>query len=769
MIDRLLQSHLEPIARDSYRWRLWRSLAKCWAALGLIGLAALLLQHSGGWSSPLTFFALIVAGIVAAALVTRHFRNVPLDYRAVARQIEEQNPELHALLLTAVEQVPLNPSGELNYLQQRVILEALEHHRRSPWAGSMARRNQTARQANWLALLLFAVVLVGLRPHFSIHGTGLWTSAERSNGIAVTPGDTSLERGSPLVVLARFDGRLPAEAELVITPVNENERRVPLMKNLADPVYGGGIPNVKGDLQYRIEYPGGKTRDFKVSVFDYPRLDHADAKITYPAYTGLPEKTIKDTRRVSAVEGSSLDYSFFLNKPVASAKLVAKDQSAVPLLTDSNNATVYHTQVKLDQTRRYELVLVDDAGRTNKLPPEFVLEALKNRPGGIEDRLPARRSARLGAGGNRLLGEASDDYGLRSYGIAYTLADGETKTVELGQKSGPREKRALNYTLPLESLGAQPDQLLSYYLWADDSGPDGQPRRVTSDMYFAEIKPFDEIFREAQSPDAGGDQNNNNDNNNNQGGQQGGQNEQLTEQEKQIVSATWNLKRRENDAKPSAKFKDDVKVIHDAQQAALDQVRQQAGQNEDPRQKTFIDTAAKAMDRAATHLAEAADKNATAPLSSAVSEEQSAYQALLKLSAREYQVARANRNQQQQRGQQQRGGQRAQQQLDQLDLRQTANRYETQRDASSQQQTPEAARAASGHQPPQGTRPAPAGPQRAAAGVAGLVAGGPHGTGAPGRPGPPQTPARTAAGFARGRGRIAPAHGPAGKPVAHVG
>ena len=49
------------------------------------------------------------------------------------------------------------------------------------------------------------------------------------------------------------------------------------MKNLDDPVFGGGLPEVDGDLSYRVEYAGEVTRDFTVKVFEHPRLDRADA------------------------------------------------------------------------------------------------------------------------------------------------------------------------------------------------------------------------------------------------------------------------------------------------------------------------------------------------------------------------------------------------------------------------------------------------------------------------------------------------------------
>jgi hypothetical protein len=674
MTERLLKSHLEPLARRSQQWQLWRALALCWLVLGLVAFGAILAERLSGWSSPLIFFALGAAAVISGALVALRFRARPLDYQELARQIERENPELHAVLLTAVEQQPLSPTGELNYLQQRVVLEALEHYRRSEWAERIGRRHYAALGAQWVALGFLVAMLVALRPHISLlHPGQLWAGMGHSNAITVTPGDASLERGSALVVLARFEGKLPAEAQLVINPVNANEQNIPLTKNLDDPVFGGGLPQIQGDLKYHIQYTSGRTRDYSVTVFDYPKLNHADVTISYPVYTGLPDKTIKDTRRVSAVEESSLAYSFFLNKPVVKAQWVPKDGPAISLTVDATNATIYHTKLTLDQSHRYALVLVDDAGRTNKLPPEFVLDALKDRPAMVKIDSPRGDPRVSPLAEINFAAEASGEFGLHSYGIAYTLADGETRSVELGQSAKAGEKRQFNYLLPLESLGAQPDQLLSYYVWADDTGPDGQPRRNASDIFFAEIKPFDEIFREGQAPSG--------DANQNQGGgrQSGDPPEQLADLEKDITTATWNIKRRETDAKPSDKYKDDLGVVRDSQQQALEQLRTMKAQSDDPRSQLLMGPVEREMNKAATQLDNAVAKNSTAPLPAALSAEQSAYQALLKLMAREYQVTRA-------RGQRGGGGGgRSQRQLDELDLQQQADRYESERQASSQQ------------------------------------------------------------------------------------
>ena len=140
MMDRVLKSHLQPIARRWQQCQLWRALAWCWAALGLLGLVFLLVHHYTLWSSLFTFPLLLIASIAVVGWTVWHLQKTLPDYRELARQIESDNPQLHALLLTAIEQQPAAGTGELNYLQQRVIDEALAAHQGSPWGKRLAEQ-----------------------------------------------------------------------------------------------------------------------------------------------------------------------------------------------------------------------------------------------------------------------------------------------------------------------------------------------------------------------------------------------------------------------------------------------------------------------------------------------------------------------------------------------------------------------------------------------------------------------------------------------------
>ncbi len=662
MNDDFLKVRLQRVVRR-YQWlAFWRKLTACWAAAALISVIVAWVQHAMGQVSPLTLpLMLAIAAGAATAILMLHFLKTP-DLRWIARKIENKHPELNGVLLTAVQQ-QLDPSKEQGYLQYRVLQEATARSQEQDWRDVVPGKRMAAMHLVHLAaLVLFGFALANLRVA-KIHGEAArWVGTD---GVSVNPGDASVEKGDSLVVLARFGGALPPSVSLVMTQSGAAARTVPLVKSLADPVFGGSVTEVANDFTYHLEYRGQRTRDFKVTVFEHPRLVRADVDLKFPDYTKLAPKHIEDTRRVSAVEGTKLDFALQLNKPVKSAQLVTRDKKTkIPLTVSADKAVATLTGHVPEKSQSYELQLVDAEGRANKVASPFVIDVQPNRPPEIRLASPRGDVRPSALEEVPFDGTVWDDFGTPAYGIAYSLAGAEPKFIELGKDGGAKEKRSFAHLLKLEELGAKPDDLVSWYVWADDIGPDGKLRRTNGDLYFAEVRPFDEIFREGQNMES--------EDSDQQSGQ-GNQTRKLTELQKQIINATWKLQR--DGAKP--KYADDAKVVLESQEQALAQATEAAEEARSPRQQAQWKSVTQEMEKATEKLKDAAKK--PEPLAQALPAEQSAYQSLLKLQARETNVTR--RNSKKGGG----GGQANQRQIDQLDLKQAENRYETQRQAKSPQ------------------------------------------------------------------------------------
>ncbi|HWI58513.1 MAG TPA: hypothetical protein VNZ22_14910, partial [Bacillota bacterium] len=469
MTELLLRRSLEPVARREQIWRRRRAMAIYWVAAAALGVLITLFVHHQGLAGQ--WPALIFAGTaMAGALVLwRRISRAQPDYRQLARDIEQQHPSLHALLLTAVEQHPDPATGRLNYLQEQTIQQAIEASQRQLWTQTISDRRLTSALVAQCACLLF----------FS--GSLRWLAAQQSSlaakrspaewQVTVSPGDTLLEKGASLVVQARFPGRVPATATLVATDGSTNILRIPLAKTLADPVFGGAIPAVEKELRYHVEYGERRSPGFKVALFEYPRLEKADIAVRFPAYTGWPEKRIADTRRVSAVEGSRLAVELHLNKRVRSAVFIASNQPPLALRISTNAPLAEIPDYLLQHSAIYDLRLVDAEGRANKLPARFVFEALPNRPPQLKLLSPHGDQRVSPLEEIQFSGEATDDFGLRAYGLSYLLPGRPPLTITLGSEAKGNEKRTLQHLLALEELRARPDQLISYHLWADDYGP----------------------------------------------------------------------------------------------------------------------------------------------------------------------------------------------------------------------------------------------------------------------------------------------------------
>ena len=680
MVEPFLQKQLEPVARRLRRYRLLRQLALCWGAGAIVGWSLYALDRSTGIGSHWLFLALFgVLAITALVIRSRSARWQP-DYRAIARQIERHNPQLHSLLITAIEQRPDPATGTFHFLQERVIQQAVLESRKQSWVESIpSSRIRAAGFAHGVTLLLLLSLLFVLytpwnRPLST--GSRAHVAASKTT-VTVIPGDASVEKGTPLALLARFEGPLPPDVRLMMnlsanpsSTAAEVVKTLPLIKSLDDPVFATTLTEVTGDFTYHIEYAGQVTREYRVRVFEYPRLDRADAIVSFPSYTHLPEKKIPDTRRVSAVEGAKLQIEFHLNKPVQKASLLSKGGLEIALTPATNTALVRLDSFLFTTNCTFELRLVDFEGRTNKSSAQFVFEALPNRRPDIKIASPKGDQKVSPLEEVHFASENSDDYGLLGYGLAYRIPGSPEQVISVITNSAPNEKLAFSHLLRLEELHQEAGGLVSWYLWADDIGPDGQSRRTTTDMFFAEVRAFEEVFRKAEGGDSEGDSLP-------PPSQQ--QSEKLLELQKQIIAATFKLQKQEA-GRAAGPFAQDAHVVKESQDKASEMVEGAKAKTQDPKMLGILEDVGAEMEKASKQLGYAADGPSNKPLAPALDSEQAAYQGLLRMQAREFQVQKSRS-----KGRGQASSSQMQRQLDELEMQEEKDRYETQRQAAPQQ------------------------------------------------------------------------------------
>ncbi len=686
----ILEARIAEVRKALRRARLMRHLAVVFA-LGILVRGSFLIgaiyghhvpKHIDRWS----MLGLIVLGFIAWL---KGRRNIWSD-RDIARLIEQKHPVLDSLLLTAIDHEP-NAAEPASYLHERVIDQALARAATQNWPITVAHKvYRRALVASWFAVVAFLATEVVLRLNGPDHPSKITNLPSKPSTkptefkVTLTPGDTEVERGSRLTLEARFDGAVPADATLVISEVDGKIREhLPMHLTVDGQVFGGMISKVERPTKYHVEFANQQSLQHTVTVFDYPALVRADVFVTPPEYTKLPPKETKNTQKVTALEGSKIMWKLKVNKPLiesvnaktdpfgphlTAAELFGEDKSIITLSPSKDDPTMLEGVLTAEKSQKYRLHLVDEAERANKNPPWFTITVQSNQLAKIEVVFPKRDLQVSSLQELPVEAKVSDDLGVTKSGVVFNI-NGKSKEILFKHPAtAPRKKQNVRAELLLEKENAQPRQLVSYYLWAEDTGPKGEVRRSMSDMFFADVRHFEDIFREMEAPPS-------------EPGQPKAQSDKLVDLVKQIVNATWRIIRDTNAGRAMEAAAPDVEVVHQSVGIALEQVKEGMEVAEDAEVKQALTEAWKSLKDAQPPLQQASSEKKRSPLNQALTFEQTALEWLHRAQSREHQVMRQNQPQQAMSGSQS----QKQNQLMDLELKQQEQRYEEEKAATEEQ------------------------------------------------------------------------------------
>jgi len=381
------------------------------------------------------------------------------------------------------------------------------------------------------------------------------------------------------------------------------------------------------------------------------------------------------------VEGATLRWTCRLNKPVVIAELIDRDGEVTRLAQSASDPLQYEATFVMTESKRWKIRLLDDRQRAPKFDEELTAKITLNKP--PETKLNRAQDLSVSPLQELMIqATAEDDFGIHATGFTFALSDMAPVEIvfeQTGDASSPLAKQSsLSHLVDLESLEAKPDQLLSYYFWVEDIDRDGNIRRIDGDIFFAEVRPFEEIFREGDSPASEPGQEP-------AASQNAKKAEELAELQKQIIAGTWNVLRKGD----ASELSEEIKILVESQQDALNQTDSLEQDLRDQKSLEYLNQVRESMTLAGHQLKVSrlnSDKNA---LREAVQSERKAYEGLLKLRAREHEIVRSQ--QQKPSASSQSSSQKNRQdQIEQLKLDDEENRYEMEQTA--QEANPEAER-----------------------------------------------------------------------------
>jgi len=533
--------YIEDVARQVRRRR-WMGAAQRfgWMAFGLTGAFTLTLWLSGATGAA----GLAIAGVFAVAVLTGAVLcalpvlRKPIALEQVALFIDERHPELESRISTALDLAANDREGVSTWLTERFLEESLERVRATSLADLLdpkpARSLGYAAAAMGISSLVLLYVSVGTwLPAFSwlVPGATIKTAALP---FSVEPGDVRVRRGDNQMIWIRTT---QADREVILRwrAAGAEWQEIPAHPSGTERVYYHEFTNVQQDIQYQVRYGRQRSKEFQVTAWLPPDVTGIGLRYHYPEYLRQPSREVPNSGNIAAIEGTNVDVDVWTNKPVAKAEMVLESGERISLVR--KDETRWQVPVSVTKDDAYRIELIDQDGEKNEYPARYTIAMSRDRAPAVKIEFPRGDNEVSMLEEVPFNFDVSDDYGFESYGVQFEVAGREPIRIALGEGGQLVTTAKGSHELRLEELGLEVGDFITWTVWAEDTKPGRSDYEAMGDPFFLEVRPFKREYREALSgagqPGAGA------------------QEEGPDKVQKDILIATWNLRRE-------SKFMDDT-------------------------------------------------------------------------------------------------------------------------------------------------------------------------------------------------------------------
>ena len=545
------------------RWRTvraFRAIVRASLASSLVILAALLAaRFTHGSPVALALLGVLTLGSIATAawLGLRSFGQRP-DDRSVARFIEEQAPSLDDRLVSAVD-VASHAAESAPGLADVMVADAARRIQNVGLDDVLAA--ETVRRVGFQAVASALVVMILLvtsrhvaRQTFDALSLTLFPARV---ALQVTPGNQRVKAGTPLAIEARLVGnRAPVAAQLQVA--SGADWRAASMTTKEPGAFSASLDAVWTSFKYRIVAGAVVSPVYEITVVRPPRVVRIDVDYTYPAGLNLPPRSESDSGDIYAPAGTDVRLHVTTDQAAASGQMSLASGASVPLTEEKPDT--WSASLKIAQDNSYRVSLTDRGGLSSPGDTEYFIRLLEDRPPDVRLTKPASDRAVTRLEEVEIEAQAEDDFGIDRLDFVYSVRGEDEKTVPL---KIPRNQTTVTgrHMLYLEDLDVMPGDFVSYYVRARDLTRGTRPSEARSDIFFLEIKPYEQQFAVAQSQTAAA------------GGGGRGSLDDLVAAQKEVIVATWKIDRRAQTLK-GARSEQDVRSIARAESELKTRVEQ---------------------------------------------------------------------------------------------------------------------------------------------------------------------------------------------------
>ena len=511
--------------------------------------------------SPIRIALLTVGAVVTCYLLYKYLiqpLRASLTLRDVALNVEQNHPNLEDRLVSAIEFGNRESTDPIEaHMLQRLLEDTTQRTEGINFKATIDH-SRTRKHVGIAALVLVGCCVLSLLFPTEIHTSLLRVLApwEKTDPILTTkltvePGNARILRGKSLPIHATVTGKSAdkviltyentREQDASTSEIKTTEQQINMLQNPNDKRgFAYEIFNIDADMEYYIVANEVTSEPYTVEVFDMPRVTEISVAYTYPDYTGLKPVVQTGTGNVQAVVGTQAELRFVTNKAIQTAifsvqlanrklaiqKPINRNTERIPftensteipepdptqmVISDGNTLTTT-VDVVGDGIYTIELLCID--GFNNEIPIEYAIKAVPDVAPEVVIKEPGRDVKTTKLGEVEIIAEATDDYGVAGLKLRYHIGADELQEITLNSNPSPSDavedgatrgastRRIVDgsYTFYLEEFDVEPGDVISYYAHAIDNNTRTGPGEASSDIYFIEIRPFNEDFHEGEA------------------------------------------------------------------------------------------------------------------------------------------------------------------------------------------------------------------------------------------------------------------------------
>ena len=510
------EGYTELQARVLEAHRVWkRTLFWTGCAIATVGLIAIL---AGAaiidllMPLPTSVRIALLVGVIGAAgyLLYRYLvqpLRVKLTPHDVALNVERKHRDLEDRLVSALQFGEAETEDPIkSHLLQRLVTDAVERTDGIDFKATIDKSKK--RKHIGIAAAVFAgcaLIALIFPAELNISLNRLLSPWEKTEPVFTTkltvePGNARILRGRSLAINLEVTGKAADKARLIYkkgdsaADTESQGQEIDMMQIEGEKHrFGYEIFNINENMEYYVTANGIESERYTVEVFDMPKVTAVEVTYTYPEYTQLNPITQQGEGDIRAAAGSQAEVRITTNKAIESATLTVEAQDPTPMLISDGRTLTTTLDVLTDGKYTVKLLCVD--GFNNQTPIEYTITAIPDEPPEVAIKEPGRDIKATKLEEVKVLTEAADDYGVENMTLMYSIGSGEPQELE-AETVEVKEKKIISgaYVFYLEELDVEPGEIISYYAQATDNNTRTGPGTGTSELYFIEVRPFNERY-----------------------------------------------------------------------------------------------------------------------------------------------------------------------------------------------------------------------------------------------------------------------------------